>query len=87
MDAPFEKSWNVYIPLALAEYECYVDYYNYWTSRMSDRVPNIIGLADAIAVMKKNHVDCPAFEKIRIPKPQYLLSLEELQLKTQEVIN
>jgi hypothetical protein len=86
-DVEIDSSLTVYIPQALAEYECYVVYFNYWTSRAPDRMPNLVGLADAITVMKKNDVDCPAFEKIRIPKPQILLTLEDLQNRAQEVIN
>jgi hypothetical protein len=86
-DPNYPPSLRVYISNALAEYECWIAYHDFWVSRAPDRIPPVIALADAISSMKKNDIVCPSFEKIRIPKPQFLLTLEDMQNRIQEVIN
>ena len=49
--------------------------------------PSILPLSDVVTTLKKNGRECEAFEKIRIPRPQVLLSLEECsRLKEKEIM-
>jgi len=77
-----EKS-QVYIAKAVAEYECYGEYKNFWMERCKDRFPTVLGLQDVLSILKKNNIECAAAEYLRIPKPQILMSLEETSKKHQ----
>uniref|UniRef100_A0A7S4PGS5 Uncharacterized protein n=1 Tax=Paramoeba aestuarina TaxID=180227 RepID=A0A7S4PGS5_9EUKA len=83
----FNSNLEIYIPKALAEYQCYEEYKLFWMQRAPDHNPSLLSLSDIVATLKKNNVESEAFEKIRIPRPQVLMSLEETSmLKAKEIM-
>ncbi len=74
----FPRSFEIYLPVALAEYDCYSAFKTFWIQRAPDRLPTYTSLPDVLSLLKRHDIECDSVKVLEITPPRQLVSLEEI---------